>query len=322
MKKHILIFAASVLLGIGAGCNRNDSAQGVKEAYRLARKGQWDEAGELVEKRIREVPTDMDAAVLLGLCLEHTGKGNADAQNRALNYLRQACDAMPDRYDVQFIYGNHLLNARRYTDAYGPLKNAYELHLKESHTITQETQGTIKYALGMCCLRNNKFDDAIKYLEQAAKSNPYASWPEIQNDIAFACFYKGRYMDAMKYLDNAMKLDKKNAALAEKKKSEIIALKQKGTPEQVSKKQDELDSLKYNYPHVTGLNMAVACDYLSFKKFNPKNPEAFKQGAIGWYDYSSALYQALRKNASSASQKTAYNKTLASIEKRRTALKK
>ena len=206
-----------VLLG---GCGDGGSGHALADALRMARRGDWADALPIAEKRVREVPTDSDAVAFLALCLFHNGEG-ADSRNRAMNLMRQAADALPERYDIQYAYGVMLFEAKSYTDAMQPLKRAYELHLKEEHSIPQETQGDVKYALGMCCLRNNKFADAAKYLEQAARSNPYAFWPDVQNDIAVSLFFQGKYLEAMNALDAAMKLNAANARLAEKKKAEL-----------------------------------------------------------------------------------------------------
>ena len=304
------------------GCGFSDSAQSINDAYNAAKRGDWEKTKSIAEHRIKEVPTDIDAAALLSLALFYTERDNPESMNRANNYIRQAVTEKPDRYDLAFVYGWILLNTGHTPESKQPLQAAYDLHLNEKASIGQETQGTIKYALGLCCLRNNTFDDAERYLNQAIKSTPYSTWSRLYSDIACSLAYNQNYKEALGFLNRAITVEKSRADLRKKKLAELEQLKANNAPEDArKKKQEEIDELAPDEcMYIVFLNMAVVCDYLSYRAFNPESPEDFRAGTPTWYNYAKNAINAAKAKTNSAKEKADFNRLTAEIDRRLLAL--
>lgn len=320
--KLLAYFGGIVLALVLAGCGMTDSSQNMRNAYEAAKKGDWETVKVAAEKRWREVPTDNDAAVLLSLALFYTERDNDESMNRAINCIRQAVTALPDRYDVAYIYGWMLMSMNRFPQANAPLTKAYELHMKDRNSIGQETQGAIKYALGMCCLRNNTFDKAENYLSQATRSTPYSSWSRLYSDIACALVYSHKYTEALNFLNKAMTVENRRAELRKAKMAELKEMKAKAAaPNVIEKKQREIDELAEDECYyITILNMAIVCDYLSYPQFNSQNPDAFRNSVPQWYNYAKQQIQVVRGKTVNAKQQVELDRTIARIDKRLVAI--
>ncbi|MBO4344776.1 MAG: hypothetical protein J5833_03410 [Victivallales bacterium] len=311
-----VLFALAVF--VMSGCGFTDSSQSVNDAYNAAKRGEWDKVKAATERRLKEVPTDNDAAALLSLALFYSERENPESMNRAMNYIRQAVTAMPERYDLAFVYGWMLLNSGRSPEAKKPLQDAYDMHLNDKNSIGQETQGSIKYALGLCCLRNNTFDDAEKYLTQSVKSTPYASWSRLYSDIACSLVYRQKFKDALSFLNKAMEVEKSRAALRAKLIEEYNRMKASNATEAaLEKKKKEIDELAPDEcMYVTYLNMAIVCDYLSYSTFNAENPADFRASVPAWYAFAKKSIMDAKKNTKSAKEQVEFNRLVANIDRR------
>ncbi|MBQ7650160.1 MAG: hypothetical protein IJS15_04330 [Victivallales bacterium] len=301
-----------------SGCGLSNSSQNISEAYNAARKGDWEKAKGIAEHRIKEVPTDIDAAALLSLALFYTERDNPESMNRAMNYIRQAVTGRPERYDLALVYGWMLLNSGLNAEAKQPLQTAYDLHLNEKAPIGQETQGTIKYALGICCLRNNTFDDAERYLTQALKSTPYSTWSRIYSDIGCSMAYRQDYAKAFEFMNKAIALEKSRGLLRTQKIAELEQLKAKNATEaSIKKKQKEIDELAPDEQmYVVYLNMTVICDYLSYRDYNPENPEVFRNGVPRWYIFVKNALNDAKAKTNSAKEKAEFTRLVSDIDRR------
>ena len=310
-----VLFTAVVFL---SGCGIKDSAQSMDDAYKAAKRGDWAAVKPVAERRIKEAPTDNDAAALLSLALFYTERNNPESINRAMNYIRQAATAMPERYDLALAYGWMLVSTGQYAMAKEPLQNAYELHLNETKTIGQETQGTIKYALGLCCLRNNTFDEAEKYLSLATKSTPFASWSRLYSDIACSLVYRQKFKDALGFLNKAREVEVSRAKLRKQKIDDLKRLKEnKASETEIRKLEKEIDELAPDeYFYVVYLNMAIVVDYLSYKQFNPDNPGDFTASAPAWYAFAKKSILEAKAKLRSAKEQEELNRIVASIDRR------
>lgn len=312
----ICLFASMAFLMFG--CGLSDSSQSMSDAYNAARSGDWEKAKGIAEHRIKEVPTDIDAAALLSLALFYTERDNPESMNRAMNYIRQAVTDKPDRYDLSLVYGWMLLNSGMNPEAKEPLQMAYDLHLNEKTSIGQETQGTIKYALGICCLRNNTFDDAERYLTQALKSTPYSTWSRIYSDIGCSLAYRQDYKKALDFMNKAIALEKSRAELRTRKIAELEQLKAKNATEiSIKKKQEEVDELAPDdHMYIVYLNMTIICDYLSYKEYNPENPQEFRNGVPPWYSFVKKTINDAKSKTNSAREKAELTRLISDIDRR------
>ena len=300
------------------GCGFTDSSQSINDAYNAARRGDWEKVKEITERRNKVVTADFDSFALLSLALFYTERDNPDSMERAQNLIRQAMDAKPERYDFALLYGFMLLNSGQVSKAKEQLLKAYNLHLNEKNSIGQETQGTIKYALGLCCLRNRTYEDAEKYLSQAIKSTPYSTWSRVYSDIACSLVYRGKYTEALAFLNQAIAVEQSRAKLRVRKMKELETLIASNASEaDIKKKQDEIDELAPDERmYVIFLNMSIVCDYLSYKRYNPDSPEDFRDGVPAWYNYTKQLVNEAKAKTDSAKEKAELTRIVSEIDRR------
>ncbi|MBR4220971.1 MAG: hypothetical protein IKR81_07440 [Victivallales bacterium] len=302
MKTTIYLLCIVSLLWYG--CGAGDTKNVMKAAKRAASNQQWASVRELTEKRLRAVPTDNDASVLLALSLFYTDRGNPTSIDRAINCMRQVLTRETQRYDLHFVYGWILLNTGRTQEARVPLQAAYDLHFKDPHTMGQDSQGLVKYALGRCCMMNSLFADALKYYEQAVKSTGFNDWVTLYNDMACCHAFLGNYASAMECMNLALQKDAQNKAALAK--------------ERAKKKDAPLYENPYEY--LLTVNTAVVCDYLSYPQLNPDNASAYRAVRVGWYDKAAATVAEVAKNSSNASQQQRLYNLAKQINQRKATL--
>lgn len=302
MKSTLLLLCVVSLLWFG--CGAGDTNNTMKLAVKAASTQQWKTVRELSEKRLRAVPTDNDAYVLLALSLFYTERDNPVSIDRAISCMRQVLTSETQRYDLHFIYGWILLNTGRYQEARIPLQAAYELHFKEPHTMGQDSQGMVKYALGRCCMMNSLFDEALKYYEQAAKSTGLNDWVTLYNDMACCHAFLGDYISAMNSLNLAIEKERINKEASEKAR----------------KKDPKLPPYNNPYEYLLTVNTAVVCDYLSYPQINPGNAAAYSAVRLGWYGKAEGLIAEVAKNSVNASQQQALHNILKQINLRKAAI--
>ena len=302
MKSTLLLLCAVSLLWYG--CGAGDTKNAMKLAAKAAAKQDWQTVRELSEKRLHAVPTDNDASVLLALSLFYTERDKPTSIDRAINCMRQVLTSEPQRYDLHFIYGWILLNTGRHQEARIPLQAAYELHFKDPHTMGQDSQGLVKYALGRCCMMNSLFKDALKYYEQAAKSTGFNDWCTLYNDMACCHVFMGNYAGAMNCLNQAMQ--KNNLA--------------RDAVEKERQKNPQLPPYENPYEYLLTVNTAVVCDYLSYPQYNPGNAAAYSGVRQAWYGNAEAMVAQAAKNSANASQQQRLHNILKQINLRKAAL--
>ncbi len=302
MKTTLLLLCTLSLLWYG--CGAGDSKNTMKQAAKAAAKQDWQTVRELSEKRLHAVPTDNDASVLLALALFYTERDKPASIDRAINCMRQVLTNDSQRYDLHFIYGWILLNTGHYQEARIPLQAAYDLHFKEPHTMGQDSQGLVKYALGRCCMMNSLFKEALQYYEQAAKSTDFNDWATLYNDMACCHAFMGNYAAAMNSLNTAIQ---KNNLAKEKAEKELL-------------KSPDAPSFDNPYEYLLTLNTAVVCDYLSYPQYNPGNADAYGAVRLAWYGNAENMVAQAAKASSNASQQQRLYNTLKQINLRKAAL--
>lgn len=199
------------------------------------KRGDWRAVLSIVDRCLFEAPNCVDAKALKALALSNLiGQEGVDMED-AIELARQASTLEPDRYDLKFIYGWVLLQAGRTNDAIDPLKKAYGMHCipnGNSKAVTQVSAGAIKYALGECYFRNNVYDEALKYFNEAIKHTPYMGWQSLHNNIAYIYFLRQDF----------------------------------GNMARIFERKDIFNN-KDSYAFC--INKGVLWDYLSFPKYNP-----------------------------------------------------
>ncbi len=298
MKSTLLLLCVVSLLWYGCA---GDPKNNMKAA---ASKQDWQTVRELAEKHLRVVPTDNDATVLLALALFYTERNNPDSIERAIRYMRQVLTSETQRYDLHFIYGWILLNTGHYQESRIPLKAAYELHLKEPHTMGQDYQGMVKYALGRSCMLNSLYGEALKYYEQASKSLELNDWVTLYNDMAccYACL--GDYVGAMNYLNLAMAKEKHNIEVSEKEREK------------------KKDAIPYEnpYAYLLTVNTAVVCDYLSYPSYNSGNYTDYAAVRADWYNNAANALAVVAQSSLNASQQQRLYDLIKQINQRKAAI--
>ena len=302
MKSTLLLLCAVSLLWYG--CGAGDTKNNMKDAAKAAAKQDWQTVRELSEKRLHAVPTDNEASVMLALSLFYTEREKPASIERAINCMRQVLTSETQRYDLHFIYGWILLNTGRYQEARVPLQAAYELHFKDPHTMGQDSQGMVKYALGRCCMMNSLFKDALNYYEQAAKSTGFNDWVTLYNDMACCHAFQGNYAAAMKCMFMASQKEEYNRKASEEER----------------KKHPERPPYVNPYVYLLTLNTAVVCDYLSYPQYNTGNAASYGAVRLGWYDKAAGELAEVAKNSVNASQQQRLYNTLKQINQRKATL--
>ena len=300
MKKWM---AAMAMLLLVAGCGPKSSERNLQEAYRKARVGDWDQVLALTAPRVKDVPNDIGAKALKSLALLNVKRDDAESMEEAVTLMRQAVNAYPTRYDYQLAYGWLLLNLERYDEALQPLRTAYDLHIKvdKSKVIGQDVQGTIKYALALCCMKNRLYDDAIKYFEQSLKSTPYSTWPSIYSNIGCCYACKSDFQKAMEWVSKSYTRAQENSKI-------------RGTDGKLPGPYEDLDAI--------AVNMAVISDYLSFPNFNRVNSALYLGPSIQWYTYAESLLKNRLVDSQDPMERAAIQKQVSSLENRLNGLKR
>ena len=298
MKKWM---AAMAMLLLVAGCSPKSSERNLQEAYRKARVGDWEQVLALTAPRVKDVPNDIGAKALKSLALLNVKRDDAESMEEAVTLMRQAVNAYPTRYDYQLAYGWLLLNLERYDEALQPLRTAYDLHIKvdKSKVIGQDVQGTIKYALALCCMKNRLYDDAIKYFEQSLKSTPYSTWPSIYSNIGCCYACKSDFQKAMEWVSKSYTRAQENSKI-------------RGTDGKLPGPYEDLDAI--------AVNMAVISDYLSFPNFNRVNSALYLGPSIQWYTYAESLLKNRLVDSQDPKERAAIQKQVSSLENRRNGL--
>ena len=300
MKKWM---AAMAMLLLVAGCGPKSSERNLQEAYRKARVGDWEQVLALTAPRVKDVPNDIGAKALKSLALLNVKRDDAESMEEAVTLMRQAVNAYPTRYDYQLAYGWLLLNLERYDEALQPLRTAYDLHIKvdKSKVIGQDVQGTIKYALALCCMKNRLYDDAIKYFEQSLKSTPYSTWPSIYSNIGCCYACKSDFQKAMEWVSKSYTRAQENSKI-------------RGTDGKLPGPYEDLDAI--------AVNMAVISDYLSFPNFNRVNSALYLGPSIQWYTYAESLLKNRLVDSQDPMERAAIQKQVSSLENRLNGLKR
>ena len=300
MKKWM---AAMAMLLLVAGCSPKSSERNLQEAYRKARVGDWEQVLALTAPRVKDVPNDIGAKALKSLALLNVKRDDTESMEEAVTLMRQAVNAYPTRYDYQLAYGWLLLNLERYDEALQPLRTAYDLHIKvdKSKVIGQDVQGTIKYALALCCMKNHLYDDAIKYFEQSLKSTPYSTWPSIYSNIGCCYACKSDFQKAMEWVSKSYTRAQENSKI-------------RGTDGKLPGPYEDLDAI--------AVNMAVISDYLSFPNFNRVNSALYLGPSIQWYTYAESLLKNRLVDSQDPMERAAIQKQVSSLENRLNGLKR
>lgn len=293
--------AAMAMFLLVAGCGPKSSERNLQEAYRKARVGDWEQVLALTAPRVKDVPNDIGAKALKSLALLNVKRDDPESMEEAITLMRQAVSASPTRYDYQLAYGWLLLNLERYDEALQPLRAAYDLHIKvdKSKVIGQDVQGTIKYALAVCCMKNHLFDEAIKYFEQSLKSTPYNAWPSIYSNIGCCYVCKKDLQKAMEWMGKAYTKAQENSKI-------------RGADGKLAGPYEDLDAI--------AVNMAVISDYLSFPNLNRVNSTLYLGPSIQWYAYAESLLRQRLVASQDQEERASIQKQISTISIRRNGL--